>query len=233
MYNLNFKNTRKGYLFGLLFFSIGIVTLLLLSWVTFGGMIKKISLDAQTQATHIENNCHTDSEGDYLCSPVFYYNVNGERFTCRTEYSSSIGVSASQRKVYYDSKNPQNCVTDYEVKKPIYMYLFILIPLIFIVVGIVLMSKVRKKIKKMKFLAENGQLVKNLNYTMEPTNITVNGAQLYAIAIDYTLPSGSTIHLVGDPRYDRRVSDADGFVDLLIDPNDLNNYYIDFNIDRK
>lgn len=135
--------------------------------------------------------------------------------------------------MYYDSKNPSNCVTDYTVKPKGYMYLLCLFPLIFIFVGLFQIIKVNKKIKDMKYLATHGTLIKNIPYTMEKTNISMNGRNLLAIAVDYTLPSGSIIHLVGDPRYDRKFADNDGLVDLLIDPSNPDNYYIDFNITYK
>lgn len=233
MYNINFKNTKKGYLFGGIFLAVGMLFLIIFLWLTFSGIVKKYSLDSSVEAIYIDQNCHTDSEGSYLCSPIYYYEVEGIEYTCRVSYSSSDTASESQNKVYYDSNNPSNCVTDYTAKPKIYMYLICLFPLIFVFVGIFQILKVNKKIKHIKHLAKYGTLIKNLPYTMEGTNISVNGNKLLAIAVDYTLPSGSVIHLVGDPRYDRQQADSDGLVDLLIDPSDPNNYYIDFNITWK
>ena len=36
----------------------------------------------------------------------------------------------------------------------------------------------------------------------------------------------------GDARYDRKTFDSDGMVDLLIDENNPENYFIDFEINR-
>lgn len=233
MYNINFKNTKKGYLFGSIFFAVGVLFFIIFSWLTFNGIVKKYSLDSSVVAKYIDQNCHRDSEGSSLCSPIYYYEVEGVEYTCKIGYSSSDTASESQNKVYYDSNNPSDCVTDYTAKPKLYMYLICLFPLIFVFLGIFQISKVNKKIKRMKHLAMHGTLIKNLPYTMERTNVNVNGNNLLAIAVNYTLPSGSVIHLVGDPRYDRQQADSDGLVDLLIDPNDPNNYYIDFNITYK
>ena len=233
MYDIDFKNTRKGYSFGIIFFVVGILFFAVLFWLTFGGMIKKIKLDSSTVATKIDENCHSNDDGGPTCSPIYYYQVDGQDYTCRINYSSSNTVSAKQNKVYYDSSHPATCVTDYTVKPKAFMYFIMLLPLLFILVGGNFILNVRKKIKKMKNLAVNGQLIKDLKYTMEPANIIINEQELYAIAVDYSLPSGSTIHLVGDPRFDAKQADNDGLVDLLIDPNDPNIYYIDFNITRK
>lgn len=234
MYDIDYKNTRKGYSFGIIFFLAGLLFFSIIFWLTFSGMIKKAKLDSVTTATKIDENCHNDEDdGGILCSPVYYYRVDNKEYSCRISYSTSKRVVAKQNKVYYDSANPDNCVTDYTVKPHFFMYVIIFLPILFMVVGSGIMLKVRKNIKKMQNLALNGQLIKNLQYTMEPTNISINEREIYAIAVDYTLPSGSIIHLVGDPRYDAKQADTDGLVDLLIDPSDPNIYYIDFNIQRK
>lgn len=82
MYNINFKNTKRGYLLGGIFFIFGMFFLILLLWITFNGIIKKLSLDSSVVATNIDQNCHTDSEGSYLCSPIYYYEVGGVEYTC-------------------------------------------------------------------------------------------------------------------------------------------------------
>lgn len=58
----------------------------------------------------------------------------------------------------------------------------------------------------------------------------MNNRRIIAIQIDYKLPTGNVIRLKGEPRYDLQSYDEDGLVDLLIDLNDIKNYYIDFNI---
>ena len=64
---------------------------------------------------------------------------------------------------------------------------------------------------------------------MVPVN--TNKGELMAIQVEYELPSGEIIKLTGNPRYDRKTHDADGFADLLIDINNIENCYIDFNIE--
>jgi hypothetical protein len=105
------------------------------------------------------------------------------------------------------------------------------IPLIFIAVPVIALIVARRKIAKIKILCQHGQLIKNLPYTLEDSNTTVNNNRLQRIVVKYTPPNGIEITLKGDPRWDRKTSDADGKVDLLIDPNDPKNYYIDFNIE--
>ena len=51
---------------------------------------------------------------------------------------------------------------------------------------------------------------------MEGTGMTVNNRPVLRPVVDYTLSSGSTITLLGDPRHDYKSSDEDGLVDLRI-----------------
>ncbi|HPF82553.1 MAG TPA: hypothetical protein PLV83_00055 [Bacilli bacterium] len=233
MYNIDFKNIRKGYGFGFTFFIVGLLFFIIMTYVVFGGTIKKLFLDSKTKAISIDTNEHVDSEGETMYSPIYYYKVGREKYSCKTYGSSNKKVSSKANMVYYDSKNPKNCTTDYEVKQSFFMYIFWAFPLLFVYVGFDHMLKVFKRVKNAKYLATNGQLIKNLPYQMENTNLSNNGGSLLAIGVDYKLETGSIIHLVGEPRFDRKQTDEDGLVDLLIDPKNPNNYYIDFNIERK
>lgn len=232
MYNLNYKNTKKGYFFGGIFLITGLIIFIVMLFLIFGVMINKSKMDSRVEAYHIEENWYTDSEGDKLAKPTYYYNVNGEEYKCQVNISSSRGVKDNQKTVYYDSLDPNKCVTDYTPSPVALMYIVCLIPIIFIIIGARHIIKVNKNIKKMKYLAQYGTLIKGLPYMMEETNLSINGAKLFAISLDYTTPSGIILHLVGEPRYDRRFNDEDNLVDLLIDMNDTSNYYIDFNIER-
>ena len=62
--------------------------------------------------------------------------------------------------------------------------------------------------------------------------MVVNNKRIFKPIVEYTLPSGSVITLEGDARHDKKLSDEDGLVDLLIDENNPSNYFIDFEINR-
>ena len=83
-----------------------------------------------------------------------------------------------------------------------------------------------KLLKRVEELNEKGKLVKNLPYTLENTGMSVNNRQIQRPVVDYTLPSGSIIKLYGDPRHDNKSFDADGYVDLVIDESNPENYFI-------
>lgn len=233
MYKINFKNVRKGYILGGCFFGIGIIVLILFLYIFFGDVIKRISYNSSIEASRIEDNSYTNDEGDLIYSPIYHFRVNGNDYICEASYSSGFSVSSNRRTVYYDSNNPNNCVTDYTASFKLTSFIALLLPLAFTIIGFIQLKKNIKKINTIKMLSINGTLIKNLPYNLEETNIIINNIPLYAIAIDYTMPNGEVMHLVGEPRYDRKNKDEDGLVDLLIDLNNPNNYYIDFNITKK
>ena len=111
---------------------------------------------------------------------------------------------------------------------------FIIIPLIvaipFILIGRNGIKDVDKQIEKLKKLSKTGILIKNLKYEVVSTGTVINGRKIYAIKVNYTTKSGVKIPLTSEEKHDGQLSREDGTVDLLIDPNDHSNYYIDFEI---
>ena len=99
--------------------------------------------------------------------------------------------------------------------------------------GVFMLVKTNGSLKKAKELANNGKLIKNMPYRLEGSNTYINGRNVQKIVVDYIMPNGTIKTCVGDPRYDLKTGDEDGLVDLLIDPNNPDNYYLDFDIQYK
>lgn len=232
MYDINYRNLRKGISFGLIFFIIGLFFLLIIGYVTFGGIIKKMFMDSSVEAYKIEENCSSD-EDSTSCYPIYSYRVNSNRYTCKVIGSVGSSVNKKYNKVYYDSKNPSDCVVEYSTKPNFIIIIFLFIPIISVAIGLRHIVNTIKKIRKVKYLANNGTLISGLAYTLKDTGMAINGREIMAPVVDYTLPSGAVVPLVGDARYDYKLCDSDGKVDLLIDMNDISNYYIDFEIKKK
>lgn len=123
-------------------------------------------------------------------------------------------------------------MTEYSKSNNIFPLLFTVLPLIFIVVSVVNITKVIKRIKSINELNKKGKLVKNLPYHLENTSMAVNNVPIQMPVVNYSLPSGETVVLYGDPRHDKKIADADGMVDLVIDESNPENYFIDFEINR-
>ena len=124
------------------------------------------------------------------------------------------------------------CMKEYSKSNNYIILAFMIIPIAFILAAVININKVNKRIKIIMELNQTGKLIKNLPYRLENSDMVVNGVAIQRPVIDYTLPSGTTITLYGDARNDKKYFDADGMVDLLIDENNPNNYFIDFEINR-
>ena len=232
MYDIDTSNVKKGIKFFLMFLLVGIFFLGILLAILIMNIINYKSLDSEIMSNHVEINTYKDSDGDTMYSPIYYYNIRGKEYKCSSQGGSSIMPSTKNRKVYFDSKNPTRCMTDYSRGNNKCILLFLLLPIVFIGTAVYNIIKVNKRIKLINDLNTTGKLVKNLPYRLENTGMSVNGIQIQKPVVDYTLPSGTTITLQGDPRHDKKVADKDGMVDLVIDEANPNNYFIDFEINR-
>ena len=232
MYDIDTSNVKKGIKFFLMFLLVGIFFLGILLAILIMNIINYKSLDSEIMSNHVEINTYKDSDGDTMYSPIYYYNIRGKEYKCSSQGGSSIMPSTKNRKVYFDSKNPTRCMTDYSRGNNKWILLFLLLPIVFIGTAVYNIIKVNKRIKLINDLNTTGKLVKNLPYRLENTGMSVNGIQIQKPVVDYTLPSGTTITLQGDPRHDKKVADKDGMVDLVIDEANPNNYFIDFEINR-
>ena len=113
---------------------------------------------------------------------------------------------------------------------PIFILIFVwLFTGFFMYSGIKGAKKVKEKNKMYDYLEVHGKLVKGLKYQMQPTGKRVNDRPIYMIVAKYKLESGSVVELHGDAEFDGKFADEDGLVDALIDPNNPENHYLDFN----
>lgn len=232
MYDINTKNVKKGRTFFILIILAVLLTFGLVGMLGISNVKKYNSLDYKTKAIRVDDNPHTNSDNETIYSPIFYYEVNGTEYKCESDGSSNVSPDHSNPVVYFDSKNPSRCMTSY-AKNVNFIPLALLIgPLIITPLGLIKIHKINKKLKKIKYLNEHGKLVKNIPYTLEDTNVTIMNKVIKKPVINYVTQLGEVIKLEGDPRYDHKTSDADNMVDLVIDENDLTNYFIDFEINR-
>jgi len=91
-------------------------------------------------------------------------------------------------------------------------------------------KNVNNNVDRMKYLSLNGILIKNLPYQLEKCKEYNYGKPIYRIKVLYEIEKGRTLSLKSEPKYLTSLGRENGLVDLLIDPNDYSNYYIDFEI---
>ncbi len=232
MYDIDTKNIRKSKKFFAIFIIAGAVFAVIMLGIFIADLLKQTTLDSTTTSISVDENRHLDSDNDYVYSPIYTYEVDGKQYTCKSNVSSSIRPGTDNKTIYYDSRNPSLCVSEYTKGNNWLFLLFMLMPTIFIVIGWIFIHKTNVRVKKVEALNQTGKLVKGLPYRLEQSNIEINERPLMKIVVDYRLPNGETVQLEGDPRYDRKESDEDGKVDLVIDEQDPKNYFIDFEINR-
>ena len=227
-YKINYKNARKNFTLPIIFLLIGIVFIVIISVIGINFKNKDNKLDAQINAQNIEWVEDRDDDG-ITYKPVYYYEIDGLEYTC----SSNVSSNSKNAKgiVYFNTNNPSECLTDYEKSNSKIFLVFMILPIVFIIIGGVILIKNIKKIRVMKQLATNGILVKGIPYELVYTNITVNNNRLQAISINYKFPNGEVRTLKGLPLYKGSMHNYDsGLCDLLYDPSNYDNYYIDFEI---
>lgn len=222
MYNINYKKYNIELIKGLLLLIIGILFLSLYMNSVFNGALRKLFLDNKIEAFKINEN-----KKDKMYSPVYVFKVNDKTYYCEVKNASKVKPNKKHTLVYYDSDNPNNCVNEYEASPSIYSYIIMFFPMFSISLGLFAIALSLKDIKNLNYLEKNGTLIKNLVYTIDEIEIKKR-KYIKVIKIEYKLENGEIINLISDlPKKDLEII---GYIDLLIDKNNLNNFYMNFNL---
>lgn len=222
MYNINYKKYHKELIIGFILLIVGILLTSLYMNFVFKGAFKKLFLDNEVEAIQINEN-----KKDDLYSPVYIFEVNNIKYYCEVENASKVKPNRKEILVFYDSNNPNNCVNEYEATPSIYSYIILFFPMFSISLGLFAIVLSLKDIKKLNTLEKNGKLIIKVIYKVEEIEIKKRKF-IKVIGVDYKLDNGEIVHLISDiPRKDIEIL---GYIDLLIDEDDLNNFYMDFNL---
>ena len=71
--------------------------------------------DSVTTAYKIDVNAQSNSDGDTVYSPIYHFKVSEKEYECSSNGGSSPYPKQSKNIVYYDSKDPKNCMMEYEI----------------------------------------------------------------------------------------------------------------------
>ena len=105
-------------------------------------------LDGVTNATEINENCQEEHDSDgykTICHPIYTYEVDGITYQCKSTDAGASSVNTKKDKVFYDTKNPDKCMTEFEKSSSWFLYIFIVIGIILIGVGIINLFKEGKE----------------------------------------------------------------------------------------
>ena len=90
--------------------------------------------------------------------------------------------------------------------------------------------KHKRIIKRVKRLAKNGMLVKGIPYKMYFAGQVFFGKEFKCIEVVFKNSAGVEIPLYSETKYNAEKMKHYETADLLIDPNDYSNYFIDYEI---
>lgn len=89
-------------------------------------------------------------------------------------------------------------------------------------------SEAKKKVEK---LSKSGMLIKNLDYEIINMGTDINITRpTYQIKVLYKNQTGVKVPFISNVKFDRVPTGVSGTADLLVDPSDYSNYYVDFEI---
>ena len=103
------------------------------------------NLDSTVTSSRVEISTYKSEKGGIMYSPIYYYEVDGIEYACPSNSSSSSRPKTDNVNVYYDSKNPEDCMTDYSKSVTKYMYIGVFIGVILTIVGVAIIMKKRSK----------------------------------------------------------------------------------------
>lgn len=232
MYDMNTRNIKKSFLSYSIFLVVGIFFLVAFSNIYLSNVNTSNELDSHVMSIGVRTSEYLSEDGTIMYRPTYFYEVDGIQYSCTSSSSSSTYPGKYNVKVYYDSKDPANCMSEYSNSSNLFLLTFLFISILCIGIAVWNYVLIFKRLKTIKKLNKTGKLVKGLPYDLESSGSVIMGRTIMRPVVDYTLSSGSVITLIGYARHDRESYDTDGKVDLVIDENNPDNYFIDFEINR-
>lgn len=160
---------------------------------------------------------------------VYYFDADNRQFSCLDSVViNNKNNQIDKKTIYYNFEDPNVCTTNIIKKTNLIVYIFIILLCIPLLIGLIGMIKINKKLNKIKMLSKCGKLVKNLQYEVVEIK-KKNGNILYKAKTKYKFKNQVLI-LYSESIYDKKLFKEYPTIDLLINENDVNDYYLDFNI---
>lgn len=229
MQNFKINSSNFPYLFSGLFIFVSAIFILIAVFTGYSAIKTKTNCDTYTIASKVEISSHWSNSNNgsgrtMMYSPVFFYNVEGREYSCSTGSSSSSKPNIDNNKIFYNSQNPEWCISEYDlIQNSIFAGLFFIIALPQFIIGLFVLMKAIIQNSKYKKLKQYGQLIKDIPCRIIPSNITKNDRQGYIIELEY-----EGLKFKSETKFD--IDIRRNMADLLIDPLNTKNYFIGFDI---
>ena len=113
MYDIDLKFVKKEKWFYARFFGVGLIAFVVVLGIYLLTIFKINNMDSKTLSTRVVIYVNYKDEGNTMYKPTYYFNVAGKEFACYTNLSTGYNPGTENKTVYYDSNNPENCITDF------------------------------------------------------------------------------------------------------------------------
>lgn len=225
MYSIdNILKTNKLMYKIIFIFSLSFI--LLFSIFALKDIINVSSIYNRKVKSNISEYIPTDNN---MYKKVYYFDADNRQFSCLDSVViNNKNNKIDKKTIYYNFEDPNVCTTNIIKKTNLIVYIFIISLCIPLLIGLIGMIKINKKINKIKMLSKCGKLVKNLQYEVVEMK-KKNGNILYKAKTKYKVKNQVLI-LYSESIYDKKLFKEYPTIDLLINENDVNDYYLDFNI---
>lgn len=225
MYSIdNILKTNK--LMYKIIFIFSLAFILLFSIFALKDIINVSSIYNRKVKSNISEYIPTDNN---MYKKVYYFDADNRQFSCLDSVVINKKNNQIDKKtIYYNFEDPNVCTTNIIKKTNLIVYMFIISLCIPLLIGLIGMIKINKKLNKIKMLSKCGKLVKNLQYEVVEIK-KKNGNILYKAKTKYKFKNQVLI-LYSESIYDKKLFKEYPTIDLLINENDVNDYYLDFNI---
>lgn len=207
-------------------FIVSLVFILLFSIIGLKDIISVSSTYNRKVKSNISEFIPTDNN---MYKKVYYFDTDNKQFSCLDSVViHNKSDNADKKTIYYNFEDPNVCTTSIIKKTNFIVYIFIILLCIPLLIGLIGMIKINKKINKIKKLSKCGKLVKNLQYELIEMK-KKNGNILYKAKTVYKFKKQELI-LYSESVYEKSLFDKYSTIDLLINENDVSDYFLDFNI---
>lgn len=228
VYDIDIKKYKSSYISGIIWIIIGIVIFVFIASNSLPTFINKSKLDGVVETEKITwNTKKIDFLNVEFYSAEYRYEVNKKEYICTSNYYGD--TKDADLKVYYDSSDPSNCLTSYDVDVSTIIVFILAVPIACIVSGIFIVLRKVQKNNRIIRLGKYGTLIKRVPYQIYTTNKKVDGQVIKYFVVKYTFKKGPT-KLFKSDFFVNPNCDNYGLCDLLVDEKDLDNFIIDFEI---
>jgi uncharacterized membrane protein len=184
----------------------------------------------QTTATITSIETYRDSDGDTSHEVYINYEVNGRQYSNIRLSTYIAGMHEGQEiTIYYDSDNPTR-ISLGGVGSTVAMAAFLIIPIVFILIGVVPLIVIAKKRWRKQRLITQGKRLPAIIVGTDPGTVTMNGRSSNVLVCEY-IDSNQHRHLFRSGNLwhdDTTLNAAIGKeINVYVDGDDFSKYIVD------